>query len=150
MSRPILSVFLPLVLLAFLAGCDGGDDSDAPADAVQIEVELGNWYVRAPIVEVPSGPVVFNAVHLDDHSHAHGDGEDEVGLVHELVVARVNDDGSYDMVARTGELEVGEAESLAVDLETGTYELQCSIVDETSDGAVSHYVEGMVATFTVR
>ena len=66
-----------------------------------------------------------------------------------LVVLRMNDDGTTEVVARTDELEAVESQRLHVQLSPGRYNLLCDIVETVQGEPVSHDAEGMRRTFTV-
>ena len=59
-------------------------------------------------------------------------------------------DGSYELVARTKPIAMGDHQLLTVDLQPGEYQLSCDIVEEVGGKAVSHTVQGMVTNITVR
>jgi uncharacterized cupredoxin-like copper-binding protein len=159
----IVSVIAVSVAAAAFAACGGDDDDNgqsmgaggmngvggtggmmdgAPKGA--IVVRLSNWSVDPSKSSVKAGEVTFRAVH-DMHA-MHGNGE---GKTHELVVARKNRDGTFEVVGEAEEIGVGEHKDLTVQLVKGEYELQCNIVEERSGKAVSHYTNGMHTKFTV-
>jgi uncharacterized cupredoxin-like copper-binding protein len=147
MRRLTLVFTVALALLGagtLLAACGGSDDPQA----VTVRVELGNWYVEPSQETVPAGRVTFRAVHVDDHGAHDGHGA-EGGLLHELTVARRLDDGSFEVVDRVTDIEAGESRELTITLAPGEYELQCNLVEETRDGVVAHYEQGMRAPFIV-
>jgi hypothetical protein len=53
------------------------------------------------------------------------------------------------VVGRSDPLASGESQALTMELEPGTYELSCSIVEEFRGERVSHYAEGMTERFVV-
>jgi hypothetical protein len=90
--------------------------------------------------------VTFTAVHLDEgHSH----GGNDAGQVHDLVILRHDSDGSLETVGRSGGIPMGGTSALTVQLEAGQYELICDVVEEVDGKVVSHFNEGMHASFTV-
>ncbi len=146
MTSATALLVLPLVVFT---GIDrdwfGGGDAGTPAGAIR--VELSNWQVDPSASELTAGKVTFDAVHLDE-GHGHGSGE--AGKDHDLVVSRKLPDGSYEFVARTEPIEMGDHQLLTVDLQPGEYQLSCDIVEEVGGKAVSHTVQGMVTNITVR
>ena len=123
-------------------GGTGGMMDGTPKGA--IVVRLSNWSVDPSKTSVKAGEVTFRAVH-DMHA-MHSDGE---GKTHELVVARKNKDGTFEVVGEVEDIGVGEHKDLTVQLSKGEYELQCNLVEELSGKAVSHYKNGMHTKFRV-
>ena len=127
-----------------MAGTSGGMGSGA-APAGSINVYLKNWAVVPAQSTARAGEVKFYAVHSMGHMH----GANEGGNTHELVVARKNADGTYEIVGRVQDIKMGQAKELSVTLTPGEYELQCSVVEEIGGKVISHYKEGMHTGFTV-
>ena len=123
-------------------GMDGGMMDAAPSGAIL--VRLSNWSIDSAKSSVQSGEVTFRAVH--DMHDMHNNGE---GITHELVVARKNKDGTFDVVGEAESIGVGEHKDLTLKLDKGEYELQCNIVEQVNGKAVSHYKNGMRAKFMV-
>jgi len=136
---------LPLIVFTGIDRDWFGGEASTPPGVVR--VELSNWKVEPALVEIPAGRVTFDAVHLDDHAHGHG--ENEAGQVHDLVVSKKLADGSYEMVARTSEIETGESARVTVELEPGEYMLSCDIVEFVDGEPLSHTVQGMVTNVRV-
>lgn len=146
MTAATALLVLPLVVFT---GIDrdwfGGGAAGTPAGAIR--VELSNWKVDPAARELSAGTVTFDAVHLDE-GHGHGGGE--AGKDHDLVISRKLPDDSYELVARSKPLGMGEHQLLTVDLAPGEYQLSCDIVEEVGGKSVSHTVQGMVTNITVR
>ena len=71
------------------------------------------------------------------------------GKTHALTVARKNDDGTYEVLGSVWDIGLGQSKDLTLDLSPGNYELQCNVVEEMGAKTVSHYTQGMHASFTV-
>ena len=130
--------------------CSGGDAAT--------EVLLSEWVLESDTTSTDAGEVTFT-------------GDDQGGVVHELVVVRADNDsdlltevpGNYAVIeselpagAVIGEIEdiePGSSEDLTLDLEAGSYVLFCNLVGSESEGpdmeGRSHFAEGMYAEFTV-
>ena len=120
----------------------GGEMDGAPNGAIL--VRLSNWSIDPAKSSTKAGDVVFRAVH--DMHEMHGNGE---GKTHELVVARKNADGTFDVVGEAEEIGIGEHKDLKLRLGAGAYELQCNIVEEVNGKPVAHYANGMHTAFKV-
>ena len=123
-------------------GGNSGMMDGAPNGAIL--VRLSNWTMDPTKTSIKAGEVTFRAVH-DMHA-MHNNGE---GKTHELVVARKNNDGTFELVGRVEDIGVGERKDLTLQLAKGEYELQCNIVEELNGKSVSHYKNGMHTKFTV-
>jgi uncharacterized cupredoxin-like copper-binding protein len=136
-----------IVPLVVFSGIDRGwFASPVPIAAREVRVELSNWKVAPSRVSLSAGEVTFTAVHVNE-GHAHGG--NEPGQVHDLVVLRQNPDGTVDTVARTASIPAGGQATLTIELQPGQYELICDLVEEVGGKLVSHFDEGMHASFTV-
>ncbi len=155
-STKVLAVGASLVLMLTLAAC-GDDDDDAAGDdgggGDSVSVVLSEWIVEPDPTSAAAGSVEFVA-------------SNEGGETHELVIVQ-GDDADALPIDETGkiledELEegtfIGEIEEFAAgteasatfEMEAGNYLLFCNIVEEEDDGSFeSHFLEGMVNTFTV-
>lgn len=120
----------------------GGEMDGAPSGAIL--VRLSNWSIDPAKSSSKAGNVTFRAVH--DMHDMHADGE---GKTHELVVARKNADGTFDVLAEAEEIGIGEHKDLTVRLAAGEYELQCNIIEEVNGKPISHYTKGMRTAFKV-
>ncbi|MCC7363766.1 MAG: copper-translocating P-type ATPase [Dehalococcoidia bacterium] len=138
---------LPLVVFTGIERDWFGGDEASIGDR-EVRVELTSWEVAPSRESISAGDVTFIAVHPGNHVHG-GDSHDEAGTIHDLAILRKLPDGSYELVARSRELGVGEQERLTVTLAPGEYELVCDLVEEIHEDTISHQAEGMVATFTV-
>ncbi|MEO8538132.1 MAG: hypothetical protein ABI577_00210 [bacterium] len=123
-------------------GMDSGMMDGAPNGAIL--VRLSNWTIDSAKSSTKAGEVTFRAVHDMHDMHT-----DDAGKTHELVVARKNKDGTFDVVGEAEDIGVGEHKDLTVKLEKGEYELQCNVVEQINGKAVSHYQNGMHIKFTV-
>jgi Cu+-exporting ATPase len=110
-----------------------------------VRVELNNWSIDVSRDSVAAGRVNFQVVHPSTHAH----GSSGPGQIHDLVILRRTPGGELEMVARSPELAMGAGATLAVDLEPGEYELQCSVVEEVNGRVIVHLAEGMRATIVV-
>lgn len=132
-----------LALAVSMAAC-GGDEGP-------VAVTLQEFSVAAEPNSAPSGSVTFEATN---------DGPDDQ---HEFVVIKtdlgltelptdetgaVDEDGEgIEIVDEIEPFDVGQTETLTVDLEAGSYVLICNVFDEEENEA--HYQEGMRTSFTV-
>jgi uncharacterized cupredoxin-like copper-binding protein len=123
----------------------GGGMMGASAPAGSITVQLRDWSVTPSQSSAHAGTVTFHAVHpmMDMMSTSQG------GNTHALTVARKNDDGTYEVLGSVWDIGVGQSKDLTLDLSPGNYELQCNVVEEMAKKTVSHYKQGMHASFTV-
>lgn len=140
--RQALPLMIWVVLVALFTACGGG---------TEVDVTLQEFAVGAVPATAAAGSVTFNIVN---------NGPDDA---HEFVVIRTDldpnalptdENGAVDeagegieVIDEVEEMEVGDSETLTVDLETGSYALICNIYDADEDEA--HYSEGMRASFTV-
>lgn len=111
-----------------------------------LRVELSKFTVGVSRDKIDAGDVNLIVEH-DGSSHAH-DGS-QPGVHHDLVVLRMNDDGTAEPVARTRQLLAGESEDLTLQLAPGRYDLVCDVVETVQGETVSHLAEGMHRTFIV-
>ena len=123
-------------------GMDSGMMDGAPNGAIL--VRLSNWAIDSAASSAKAGDVTFRAVH-DMHDMHNGD----EGKTHELVVARKNTDGTFDVIGEAESIGVGEHKDLTLKLEKGDYELQCNVVEQVNGKTVSHYTNGMHTKFKV-
>lgn len=142
------------IAFAGIVGGGSGPASDTGSAPHNLRVELRNWEVAPEHSDLPTGLLAFEAVHPEedhgDAEHGHGYEDNAPGSTHNLVVLRAMPDGTYDSVARTRDLEMGERQTLKVALEPGQYELICDVVDEIDGEVISHTVKGMKTTVTVQ
>ena len=147
-----------LVALAGLAAaCGDDDDGDGDGDGDQtdsedgttgseetaVDVSLMEFRVDPSIDTVSAGTVTFNA-------------SNDGAIVHNLLVIRTDldptalpvdddtfmvDEDQVEVVASSSDLEVGNAEGMAVDMDSGSYVLICNIA--------THYDAGMSVGFSV-
>jgi len=139
-------VVAPLFALALVVGACSSDDGGGTVD-----VTLQEFAVAATPSSIGSGEVTFDVTN---------DGPEDV---HEFVIIETDlapdalptvADGSVDeegeglaVIDEIEDMEVGDTQSLTVDLEAGSYVLICNIYDAEEQEA--HYQEGMRTGFTV-
>jgi uncharacterized cupredoxin-like copper-binding protein len=132
-----------LVLALAAASCGGGGGT--------VDVTLQEFSVATDPTSAEAGEVTFEATN---------DGPDDV---HEFVVfktdlsltdlptdengAVVEDGEGLELIGEIEDVEVGETDSVTLDLDAGSYVLVCNIWDE--DEQEAHYQEGMRTGFTV-
>ncbi len=125
----------------------------ACATAGVVDVTLQEWAVVTSASSAPAGVVTFDVTN---------DGPVDV---HEFVVVRTDlapselptdesgavlEDGEgMEVIAEIEDLAVGSTETLALDLEAGSYVLICNIVEEDAGETEAHYEMGMRTAFTV-
>lgn len=125
----------------------------ACATAGGVDVTLQEWAVVTSASSAPAGVVTFDVTN---------DGPVDV---HEFVVVRTDlapselptdesgavlEDGEgMEVIAEIEDLAVGSTETLALDLEAGSYVLICNIVEEDAGETEAHYQMGMRTAFTV-
>lgn len=102
----------------------------------KVRVVLDEWQVKPDAKSVPSGQVTFNAVNKGHE-------------VHELVVRQRSDDGAYEELDEVDDIGKGTSKKLQMELEPGTYELACLIVEEEEGETEDHYKLGMHETIEV-
>lgn len=83
---------------------------------VTVAVRLADFTVTPDRSSVPAGTIRFNATNAGP------------AYEHELVLHRVNPDGSGDLIGKAGDIHTGESKSLTADLTPGTYRLACFIL----------------------
>jgi uncharacterized cupredoxin-like copper-binding protein len=131
-----------LALAMSMAAC-GGEET--------VAVTLQEWSVATDPTSAPAGSVTFEATN---------DGPDDQ---HEFVVIKTDlsltelptdETGAVDehgegieIVDEIEPFDVGETETLTVELEAGNYVFICNVFDEEENE--SHYQEGMRSSFTV-
>jgi Cu+-exporting ATPase len=137
-----------LVPLAVFTAIDRGwFESEAALAANETRVGLSNFDVDVSRDELPAGDVVLLVEHEKQRGHSEDAGQP--GAHHDLVVMRINDDGSREIAGRTAMLDDGEESELRLSLAPGEYELFCSVVEEVGDATADHYALGMRETITV-
>ena len=118
-----------------------------------VEVTLQEWAVVPSASSVPAGTVSFEVTNVGPND------------VHEFVVVRtdlapselptdetgaVREDGDgMEVIDEIEDLAVGSTETLALDLEAGSYVLICNIAEEDAGETEAHYAMGMRTAFTV-
>jgi uncharacterized cupredoxin-like copper-binding protein len=130
------------------------DEGTPPEGATTVDVTLQEWAVIPNPTSVPAGSVSFEIQNVGPEA------------VHEFHVLKtdlaaselpvrddgdvIEDDPSLETVGEEHDVPVGEAATLTLELEAGSYALICNIVDETDEGEPrSHYGLGMRVDFTV-
>lgn len=149
-----------------LAACDSEDEAsvgptprateDAPTEpmttvaadptapqGVTVDVYHAEWELIPSVDAVSAGAVTFNATNDGVVPHNFRLAKTELppdALPADPDTLVVKEDELV-MVARSGDIDVGEAEEVIVDLEPGSYVLFCNIA--------GHYAAGLYAGFTV-
>ena len=158
MKREVPTVALAAAIIVSLAAGCGDDDDGGEAGGGEVNVVLSEWVVEPDPASVDAGEITFVA-------------DNQGGEIHELVVVEaasadelpLGDEDSFDEEAFgeenvLGEVEdvaAGETKELTLVLEAGSYVLLCNIVEEMGEmemepgTSLSHFVNGMHATFTV-
>ncbi|NQW17608.1 MAG: cupredoxin domain-containing protein [Chloroflexi bacterium] len=128
--------FVPFVLLTIcglisISGCGQSEES------LEVQVEIGEWFIQPAANPLPAGAVSLSV---------HNDGR----FTHELeLYRRFGDIEEYELAEITA-IKPGETATLDFDLESGEYELICSIVERIPNGPVlNHYDLGMGAIIVV-
>jgi uncharacterized cupredoxin-like copper-binding protein len=131
-------------------GVEPGVVEDKPEGATQVDVALGEWYVRPASSRVAAGQIYF---------FVDNEGPDDA---HEFVVIKT-DQAADGLPVTDGKVPEDEVElldeiepfapnsqaSLLLDLEAGNYAFICNIAEEEEGVLESHYEEGMYTAFTV-
>ncbi len=146
------------------AACGGGSDDssmndmsaggDAPMTVAgaDLTVNLTYWAMEPSGKEVSAGMLKIAAVHKMDHAANAKDG----GAMHQLVLAKLEPgakagEGKFGKLAlNLTDIKMGETKTGEVNLEPGTYELACLMVEEAGGKTYNHYDKGMFTTLTVR
>lgn len=144
-TTPRLTAGVVLAVSLIFVGCTGAGEGEP------VNVVLGEYVVQPEPTSVEAGQVTFTA-------------DNQGGETHELVVVNaasadelpVDENGAFDeesfgednVLGEVEDVESGEQQQLALDLEPGPYVLLCNITEEEEDGEIeSHFAEGMHTTF---
>ena len=147
--------FAAAIVMTFaLAACAGGgapSPTEGGGGGTTVAVTVQEWSVNPDVESSPAGEVTFEVTN---------DGPDDV---HEFVILRTDlapdelptdDTGAVDeegegieVVDEIEDIAVGDTQTVAVDLEPGSYVLLCNIYSADEDEA--HYAMGMHTAFTV-
>jgi uncharacterized cupredoxin-like copper-binding protein len=144
-------LLLAVAASVYSVACSSDTTTTSAASSGDVAVTLQEFSVAASPASAPAGDVTFGITN---------NGPDDE---HEFVVMKTdldftqlpqNPDGSVDeegtgieVIDEVEAIDPGASETLAVDLEAGSYALICNIFDKAEDEA--HYAEGMRAGFTV-
>jgi uncharacterized cupredoxin-like copper-binding protein len=142
--KRMLAGGVTIALVLTMVDCGGDEEST-------VAVTLQEFSVSTEPTSAAAGSITFDATN---------DGPDDQ---HEFVVIKtdlaltelptdengaVEEDGEgIEVIDEIEPFDVGETESLTVDLDAGAYVLICNIFDEEENEA--HYQEGMRTSFTV-
>ena len=107
-----------------------------PSDTT-VSVGLREWAIDPDQGSVAAGAIRFDAIN------------ESIGMVHELAVVQVQDDGDFEVVGEIENLGAGESGSIVRDLPAGDYQLACLIVPGEAGSTADHYQQGMWTEFTV-
>lgn len=121
-----------------------------PADAQQVDVRLGEWFITPAQTSVKAGKVYFlveNAGPDDPHEFVIIR-SDEAPDALPATDGKVPED-KVDFVDEIGPYLPASKASIAVDLTPGTYVLICNIAEVEGGELESHYELGMHTAFTV-
>lgn len=140
-ARPAL-VGLPLII--GLAAC---------GTTTTVDVSLQEFSINPSVAAAPAGIVSFKVAN---------DGPNDV---HEFVVVRTDlapgdlptdeagaaleDGDGMEVIDEIEDLPVGSIETLALDLDAGSYVFICNLVEEEDGETEAHYALGMRTAFTV-
>ena len=112
-------------------------DADlGPSDAT-VNIGLREWAIDPEPGSVEAGAIRFDATN------------ESRGIVHELAVIQIQEDGDLEVIGEIENLGVGESGSIVIDLPPGHYQLACLIVPGEAGSTVDHYQEGMWIEFAV-
>jgi len=115
---------------------DGGDADLGPSDTT-VGVGLREWAIDPETSSVAAGAIRFDATN------------ESRGIVHELAVIQIQEDGDLEVMGEIENLGVGESGSIVIDLPPGLYQLACLIVPGEAGSTADHYQEGMWTGFAV-
>ncbi len=142
----IVAALVLLVPLVIFSGIRSGwFESTPPLGPRDVRVELSNFAVDPSRSSIDAGDVNLIVEH-DGGSHRHSSGP---GQQHDLIVMKMNDDGTQEIVAHSQQLRPGERDQLHLQLTPGRYDLLCDVVEKVKGQTVSHYAEGMQRQFIV-
>ncbi len=155
-NKRFLTLFAGAFAMFALVACGGGDDDGGndTGDAEATETQAA----AAGSVDVTLGQPEEFGIQLSAESTAAGSVTFEVenggALPHEFKVIKSDlgdgdlptsgtgvDEGAVEVVVASGDLNPGDTESVAADLEAGSYVLICNVA--------GHYAGGMHVPFTV-
>ena len=136
---------VPVVVVAAVAlsACGSGDIADDTSPGGAVEIEVGEWYVRAGASTALGGLVEFDA-------------ENTGSMPHEFVVVKTDvapgkipvsggvfdeSDPSIQVVDEIAQWPAGDTRTLSVELDPGRYQLVCNLP--------GHYSLGMWTAFSV-
>jgi uncharacterized cupredoxin-like copper-binding protein len=151
----LVSLLVALTLVA--AACDSDDDGGSidgtDGGGTSVEVTLQEFAVLPAAESASAGDVTFNVTN---------EGPEDV---HEFVVFKTDlepdalptaPDGSVDeegegveLIDEIEDIAVGDAPTLTVSLDPGSYVFICNIVEDEDDETIVHYQQGMRTGFTV-
>ncbi|MEO8458044.1 MAG: heavy metal translocating P-type ATPase [Chloroflexota bacterium] len=144
MGAAVIVLVVPLAV--FTGMRNGWFESEAALGPRDVRVELSNFQIDTSRSTIEAGETTLVVEHKKEIGHASGN---EPGETHDLVVFRMVDGAPTKVVARSRVLQSGESESLTVNLEAGTYELECDIAENWKGHSISHFAEGMVSELVV-
>jgi uncharacterized cupredoxin-like copper-binding protein len=138
--------------------CGGDDEADVVADdgppVSEVMVSLSNWVVEPSSKTLAAGTVTFTAMHEAEHGAMNMAGQE--GATHQLLVAplpkgaKAGQNKFGNPVVNLPDIKPGESMTAEAQLEPGTYELACLIVEEVDGKSVNHYEKGMYTQVTVQ
>ncbi|MBK5232355.1 MAG: hypothetical protein JJE13_05170 [Thermoleophilia bacterium] len=146
MKRSAYLLALPLVAMAFLAGCGGSDDSSsdsstADTGTTQTEkpaADAGGGGAAVALAADPSGALAYDTDTLEAKSGTvNVDFTNDATIGHDVVF----EDSSGAEVAR-GDVITGSSENVSFDAKPGEYTYYCSLP--------GHRAAGMEGTLTVK
>jgi hypothetical protein len=144
MAGAALVLLVPLA--AFTAVREGWFESEAALGPGEVGIALSNFEIDVTRETLEPGEVTFVIEHEEERGHRGG----KPGELHDVVISRIEDDGSVTVVARSDVLESGEEERLTATLAPGRYELLCTVAEEYRGHIIIHAEEGMRTEITVR
>ncbi len=104
---------------------------------IAVAITLADYTVTADKQSVKAGTIRFIATNVSvDH-------------IHELVVLKINPDGSFDNQGEIRAIASQQGGAVTLHLQPGGYQLACLITAGQSGSAVDHYQQGMHTDFKV-
>ncbi len=148
-----------LALTALLSACERREEKAA---GTVVNVTMEDWFYKLDRTEVPAGLVTFKVTNKGQFTHelmVYPPQKDMPHIIEELKeAARMGKDvhAEIEGLIRSvdGEeelkLEPGKSGTFTVNLNPGTYEMGCLVVETVGGETFVHHEKGMYVTITVR